>query len=109
MHSSTSGSEMRHANRLERLLVSALFLAFLCAPALEAWVDLDATPRISENRAPAPAPAWPRTRRELLELSRTVDAYVDDHFGFRDRLLYWNNAFKAAVLGVASTPNVILG
>lgn len=95
--------------RVENLLLTLLFLAFICAPGFEYWADLDRTPRAAENRNPAPTPEWPKTFAAWTAFTAAAQAYVDDHFGFRDRLLQWNNTFKTALLGVPSSHDVILG
>jgi alginate O-acetyltransferase complex protein AlgJ len=94
---------------LERALTAVLLGIFACAPALGYWLDLDATPRVSENRAVAAPPGWPRSREAWLAFPRSFDAWVDDHFGFRNRLLRWSQLLKVRWFRVSPTPNVILG
>lgn len=41
----------------------------------------------AENRALAPAPAWPATVEAWRKAPREIDAFLGDHFGFRPQLL----------------------
>ena len=45
----------------------------------------------------------------MAALSGKVEAYFNDHFGFRKRLIYWLAIVKVQGLGVTSTPGVTLG
>lgn len=99
----------KHVPRFEHLALSLLLIFFAFAPGLEQWLRLDRAATVSENRTPAPAPGWPSNVWGLREFPGKFDAWVNDHFGFRQRLLRWNAMLKVEVLGVSPTPNVILG
>lgn len=97
------------ALRLEHVILSLMLCIFAFAPGLEQWLRLDDTAPVSENRAAAPPPGWPTTSSAVRGLPREFDAWINDHFGFRQRLLRWNALLKVKALGVSPTPNVILG
>ena len=89
----------------------ALVIAFLGAIFLPliAWQwALDPSPDLAENRAPAPAPAWPRNRAAWQQLPKAIEAYWNDAFGFR-RTLIRLQAGAQFELGVSPTPRVVIG
>jgi alginate O-acetyltransferase complex protein AlgJ len=95
--------------RLDALLVLA-FAAGLLAPTVDQFVrPASARDTKTEMRAPAPAPAAPKSLDELAKLPRKVDAWYEDHFGLRDVFLRWHNAFKWFALHTSPTPKLVLG
>ena len=64
---------------------------------------------LEENRNLAAWPDMKPDRATLGALSGRFEAYFNDHFGFRKRLIHWLAVAKVKVLGVTSTPVVILG
>jgi SGNH hydrolase-like domain, acetyltransferase AlgX len=87
-------------------LVVALFFGLILAPAATQLAQLGAAPG-QENRILAPPPQWVGFRR-LRDFTKATDAYIDDHFGLRDRLVYWNSRLRYR-LGASSTPKVVIG
>jgi alginate O-acetyltransferase complex protein AlgJ len=89
-------------------LTIAAFLALLWLPTLDVFLNLDHAPVPGENRRPA---AWPRF--EGFIQSRVfiggIEAYFNDHFGFRKQLVRWNNHWKAQLFVDASGREVLLG
>jgi alginate O-acetyltransferase complex protein AlgJ len=62
-------------------------LAVLVAPVIAMpFVPFRAV-SLQENRRLAPAPTMPRTAGEWRTLPRVIDAWLADHFGFRDPLM----------------------
>jgi alginate O-acetyltransferase complex protein AlgJ len=90
----------------ERWLVVALFFALISAPAVTQIASIGRAD-IGENRVLAPSPQWVGFRR-LRDFAKATDAYIDDHFGLRDRLVRWNSLLRYR-LGVSSTPKVVIG
>ncbi len=102
---------MRTATRRwsDAVLVTA-FATGLLAPLVDHFVrPASARDTKPEMRAPAPAPAAPKSLDELAKLPRKVDAWYEDHFGLRDVFLRWHNAFKWFALGTSPTPKLVLG
>lgn len=52
-----------------------------------------------ENRVLASAPALPATLADVLKFPAAVDAYLNDHFGLRSKLVAWNNSLRYHLLG----------
>jgi hypothetical protein len=100
--------DARPHRRSSSALLVALFVAGMLLPALEWKFHLDAGARLTENRELAPAPTWPRTWDAALQFPRAFDAYWNDAFGFRPRLIRWH-AIARYELGVSPTPLVIPG
>jgi alginate O-acetyltransferase complex protein AlgJ len=92
--------------KAERWLVVALFFALISAPAVTQIASIGRAD-IGENRVLAPSPQWVGFRR-LRDFAKATDAYIDDHFGLRDRLVRWNSLLRYR-LGVSSTPKVVIG
>jgi len=72
--------------RPRRHLILAV-LAVLVAPVLAMPFVPFKTVSLAENRRLAPAPTMPTTSGEWRKLPRVLDAYLADHFGFRDPLM----------------------
>jgi hypothetical protein len=62
-----------------------------------------------ENRALAPEPGWPHDRAELLALPHLTDAWLSDHFGFRETLVHANTRLRYALFHEAPTRRVLFG
>jgi hypothetical protein len=77
-------------------------------PLLDWRFGLDRAPALSENRVPAPAPTWPRSLAEWQALPRALEAYWNDAFGFRRRLIRWNGILNYE-FGVSPTAAVVIG
>jgi alginate O-acetyltransferase complex protein AlgJ len=93
--------------RAEGVLI-AVFVAFLCLPALDSALRLDRTPAQQENRNLATFPTF-KGLAELRPFLAGAEAFVNDHFGFRQRLLRWNNTWKLKVFNEFSTGSILLG
>lgn len=72
--------------RSRRPLILAV-LAVLIAPVIALPLVPYRTVSLQENRRLAPAPALPRTAGEWRTLPRSIDAWLADHFGFRDPMM----------------------
>lgn len=67
--------------------LALVLLAALVLPVAGMTVSRGAMVSTVENRRLAPPVAWPRTLAGWRTLPRTVDAYLGDHFAFREPLL----------------------
>jgi alginate O-acetyltransferase complex protein AlgJ len=95
-----------------RLADRALIAVFLCAitlPLIGMVAGLDAKHTLEENRWLASPPEVRWSWGSLAQFPARAEAYFNDHFGFRTRLIQWLNYAKVAGLGVSPTPRVILG
>ena len=92
----------------DRTLI-AVFLIMICLPLAGLVVGLDRAFVLDENRNLAKWPELKLDRAALGALSNRFEAYFNDHFGFRKRLIYWLAVAKVRGLGVSSTSMVTLG
>lgn len=72
-----------------------VFAALLWMPAVDYFGHFDRTPAPDENRLPAPPPRlahWDLPGAQAWFVG--AEAYFNDHFGFRHRLIRWNHQWK---------------
>jgi alginate O-acetyltransferase complex protein AlgJ len=90
-----------------QVLTILSFLGLLWMPTLDHFFHWDHAPVPVENRRPA---QWPQFRG--IGRSRTyiagLEGYFNDHFGFRKRLVRWNNHWKGQLFHDA-TAEVLIG
>ena len=87
----------------------AFFSLAICLPLLGLVLRLDAGYSLEENRVLSTRPELTPDRSKLAEFPAKFEAYFNDQFGFRKRLIYWLNFTKVAALGVSPNPKVIFG
>lgn len=88
------------------MVLVSVFLATVCIPFSALFVSNGTT---SEQRVLAAFPKWNGTWDGTLAYQKGIDAYINDHFGFRERFLdlqgwLYYNLFKAS-----SSSRVIAG
>lgn len=86
----------------------ACFLVVLWLPTLDSLYNLDRTPPPNENRTFAKLPSFQGISASQ-EYIRGAEAYFGDHFGFRKRLVTWNNDWKHDWFHEASFSSVMTG
>jgi alginate O-acetyltransferase complex protein AlgJ len=96
-------------NKNMALLQAALFLTALWLPTLDSFFDLDKAPWLNEKRTPATFPEIAPNSKSLLALPAGLEAYYNDHFGFRRRLIRWEQHWKQDVFKESSRPDVMVG
>jgi alginate O-acetyltransferase complex protein AlgJ len=101
---STSGTA-----RPADLAMIAVFLCGITLPLVGFALGLDANFVVNENRVLKTRPDWSWDRAALAEYPRKFEAYFNDRFGFRKRLIHGLSLAKVLCLGISSTPDVILG
>src|SRR6266404_1449645 len=80
-------------NRANVVLI-AVFLMLLWVPNLELVFHLDRTTQVDEKRALAPFPILGASPSSLRHFISGLETYYNDHFGFRKRLIYWEQTWK---------------
>lgn len=70
------------------------FVIFLLLPTVDSFLGLDRTPTPNENRAPATMPVFKPTLHGAGEYLSGLEKYFNDHFGFRKRLVRWEQRWK---------------
>jgi len=83
------------------LVLAAPLIVGLVAPEGPASV-------LKEGRRLAPAPGWPATGAEWLNLPAALDAYLKDHFGLRQALIRAHKDLTKPMLGTGSD-SVLVG
>ncbi len=86
--------------RWTKVLLVAVFLVLLWLPTFDAIFHFDQTTAFNEKRLPAAwpvrAPGWNGLQRYLGGL----EAYFNDHFGFRSKLIHWHGEWQLALFNV---------
>jgi len=94
-------------------ILSVLFLISFLALCSATWIDfcLPVNPDISlnENRQLSEFPKIHLGFTALSQLPAKLEAYFNDHFGFRDRLIKFNARLMLEVFRTPANPAVILG
>ncbi len=89
------------------LRAHAAHLAVVGALALPAYVA--GTAPTSENRNLAPLPAPPGDLAGALALPARLDAWINDHFGWRDQLIGYNTRLRYALFREFPTVQMVSG
>jgi hypothetical protein len=89
--------------------LSLVFVTSIALPLAGMILGLDSAYVLAENRSLASRPALQLTRAGLAAFPPGFEAYFNDQFGFRKRLIHWLNTLKVVGLGVSPSPKVILG
>jgi alginate O-acetyltransferase complex protein AlgJ len=90
-------------------LFSGLFLLFIMMPLLGFLLFEDQDLSLSEKRELSTKPSLPKSLDEIRSFTEGYEAYFNDHFGFRDTLLFLDSYFKYFVLRSSSNSRVIVG
>ena len=64
--------------------------------------------QMTEKRLPTPIPVLPKSYQEMTAFPASVDAYLEDHFGFRSALVTAYN-FTLTKIGASPSKKVITG
>jgi alginate O-acetyltransferase complex protein AlgJ len=94
-------------SRME-LLTIAVFVLLITLPTLDTCLHLDRAPFSNENRTLAKWPTWHRFAK-LQGFVAGLESYFNDHFGFRNQLVRWNNGSKFHLFRMSSNPDVLIG
>jgi hypothetical protein len=95
------------AKYLNHLLTLVIFSGVIYTPLITAIIMTDLEQSEIEQRALTKRPHWKR-RIDLNSYCREFDKYYADHFGFREKLVYWHNYAKYW-LGDSAVKSVIIG
>src|SRR5271165_2755891 len=91
------------------LALIIVFLAAITMPLAGQFLHLDCGIKLNDNRVLEPLPELKLDRASLAAFPAKFEAYFNDHFGFRQRLIHWLSVVKVLGLGVSSSRDVILG
>src|ERR1035437_10007764 len=95
--------------RWVNVVLIGLFTAMLWLPVLDAFCHIDWTRPRNENRAMAVFPKPPTDWHGLQVYVGGLEAYFNDHFGFRKCLVQWNNRFRTSLFKDNNTRDVLIG
>ena len=85
------------------------FVVVLWLSIADTWLDLDPAPELAELRHPADWPDVAWNAEALQELPKQLEAYYDDHFGFRDTLVRLGTRLRLATGSNLYDTEVIVG
>ena len=97
-------------SRIMQIVLSLIVVVVLFAPMVGhfgSFFNLNYI-QVTEKRLPSPAPVLPKNYAELKAFPASVDAYLEDHFGFRSVLVKAYN-FALTKLGASPSKKVITG
>lgn len=83
-------------------------VGLLALPALGQLFGLTQSQSGAEQRTLAQAPTWPSHGSDLLDLPKKIDAFINDHYGWRSELVRASAVLRHA-LHTSPSPNVYLG
>jgi hypothetical protein len=96
-------------SRTTNLAVTGVFLVMIVLPPMGLFFGLDRSFVLQENRPLAQRPRLTLDRGGLSGFRAKFEAYYNDQFGFRKRLIHWLALLKVKGLGITASPGVILG
>lgn len=86
-----------------------LWFVILLLPAAWQGLRLERVDAQIENRQLAEFPSFPHTWAATIHWPSQMDAYLNDHFGWRQTLIAWNNRLRYYGLGETASPQLTLG
>ena len=100
---------MKVLSRYADLVLIGLFIGLLWLPTVDTVFHIDWTPARSENRAMAKFPEVPAGWPKVQTYVKGLEAYFNDHFGFRKCLVQWNNRIRWSLLRENTGRSVLVG
>lgn len=96
-------------NKTLSLLFIGLFLLAICTPLAVMYTTEEQQISYSEKRKLAPKPQWHFTRESVNGFPRRYEAYFNDHFGLRNRLVQLYNGFFVTFLQTSPKTHTVVG
>ena len=101
---------MVHIRHLLNLVASLLFVVAILVPSIILLTTPDQEISESEQRTLTQLPENTNPfNQQFSEFTASFEAYTNDQFGYRDRLIYWHNTLKVVYLHKSPTEKVIIG
>ena len=101
--------QIHRARSAVKVVLMGVFLALLWLPNLEAVFHWDELPQVNEKRALAKFPALQPGLAGLRSFVNGLEAFYNDHFGFRKRLVYWGQRWRTVWFQESPLPTVMIG
>jgi hypothetical protein len=96
------------ARRWTDTVLMVTFGLLLGLPAADNVLHLDRSAAFNEKRSLAAFPTL-KGRAGLQDYARGLDAYFNDHFGWRNQLIRWHSSLEFALFGQKNTEDVLWG
>src|SRR3954466_3610718 len=106
MRKAFTNSRTRRALNLSLIGVFALLLWL---PTIDTFSHLDHAPAFNEKRVLAPFPNLKQGIRNVGEYAKGLEAYFNDHFGWRRQLIHWHVLAEISVFKTKSSKGVVVG
>jgi hypothetical protein len=97
----------RYKAKLATYVLGMVIASGLSIPAMTSLMR--SSQATAENRVLAPRPSKPRSLADLLNYPKQLEPWINDHFGFRNKLVELNNKLRYALFGQFPTIQVISG
>lgn len=108
MSATESIQPMPKPQMIGKLVILLVFALGLFLPAIGMMIGRSGNVVAVELRFPASLPGVPGSVDDIEAFPSRLDAYLDDHFGFRSELLSLNSRLHLA-MGVSSSPMFLVG
>src|SRR4051812_29156386 len=102
-------STLEKISKTTQWVIIALFIDLLWLPALDSYFHLDRAPIPNEKRAPASFPSFNPSLDGIRNFISGLDAYYNDHFGFRKQLVKWDRRWRRDWFKESSLADVVIG
>ena len=90
-----------------KIVLTLLFVAILWLPLAAMFSGQKQSYSVNEKRPLARFPVLQLT--EPIKLSRDIEKFFNDHFGFRDDLIHWFHRIQLGVLDISTSGRVLKG
>jgi hypothetical protein len=90
------------------IFVTSVF-GLICAPGIMQFLGLDIPTSSAENRTLAGPPPLPSSLSDALNYPARLEPFLQDHFGFRSRLITLNNWMLYNLFGEFVSRQVVVG
>lgn len=95
--------------RWTNVIVLGLFAVLVWLPSLDSLFHFDHTPAFNEKRVLAHFPQLKSGLGGLKEYISGLEAYFNDHFGCRNRLIFWHTKWTHDFFRSSGVPKVLFG
>ncbi len=101
-------TNLKLLRRTNRILIG-VFIGMLWLPTVDTFFHTDHTPATNEKRLLATFPKLKPGLAGLKEFNAGLEAYFNDHFGYRKQFIRWYNKWRWGLFQDRSVRNVIAG
>jgi alginate O-acetyltransferase complex protein AlgJ len=95
--------------RWTNIILIAICAVLLWLPTLDTFFHFDHTPPFKEKRVLARFPQFKSGLGGLKKYVAGLEACFNDHFGYRNRLIFWHTKWTHDFLRSSSVPKVLIG